>query len=539
MSGASDRLREPYIAVLKDYLAGDGEIALQRAYELGRQAMLEGLGVLEVADAYHLALMAVLSSATTPGEMLDRMQQANAVYAESLSPFEMFQRGFEEISALRRLNEELAVHAAEFGRLQATSGGASTQVEALQTAFDGLAVRMQQLTVEFTRASEDLRAASAERQRVEESLRESEESFRLLMEGVVDYAIFRLDSAGRIVSWNAGAEHIYGYRLEEILGRQDVCTYTGEDVQNGVPERERTIAEEEGRVECEGWRVRKDGTSFWANAIVTALRAEDGRLRGFSKVTRDITERRQAENAIRTLNAELEQRVLERTAQLEAANKELEAFSYSVSHDLRAPLRSIDGFSKALLEDYGDRLDAEGQAFLQRVRAASQRMAQLIDDLLELSRVTRSEMRREPTDLSALARTITTVLQQAEPQRQVMCVIAEGLTANGDARLLRIVLENLFGNAWKFTGRQANACIEFGVTPCADGQAYFVRDNGAGFDMMYADKLFGAFQRLHGAAEYPGTGIGLATVQRIIRRHGGQVWAESMLGKGATFYFTL
>ena len=236
---------------------------------------------------------------------------------------------------------------------------------------------------------------------------------------------------------------------------------------------------------------------------------------------------------------QLEQRVVERTAQLESANKELEAFSYSVSHDLRAPLRSIDGFSQAILEDYQDKLDAEGQADLRRVRAATQRMAQLIDDMLDLSRITRAEMRREEIDLSALARSLPAELQRAEPEREVEFVIADGLTANGDAHLMRIALENLFRNAWKFTGKHQKAKIEFAITQNNGKSAYYVRDDGAGFDMAYVNKLFGAFQRLHPVSEFNGTGIGLATVQRIINRHGGRIWAEGAVEKGATFYFTL
>jgi len=226
--------------------------------------------------------------------------------------------------------------------------------------------------------------------------------------------------------------------------------------------------------------------------------------------------------------------------QLELANKELDAFSYSVSHDLRAPLRSIDGFSQALLEDYADKVDAEGKSHLQRIRRAAQRMADLIEALLALSRVTRSEIRRATLDLSALARAIAAELQQREPERQAEWMIQHGLVVDGDPRLLRAMLENLLGNAWKFTSARAPARIEFGVWPGSDGRpTYYVRDNGAGFDMAYENKLFGAFQRLHTQAEYGGTGIGLATVHRIIHRHGGRVWAEGAPDQGATFYFTL
>ena len=252
-------------------------------------------------------------------------------------------------------------------------------------------------------------------------------------------------------------------------------------------------------------------------------------------------ERQHAEAEIRALNQTLAQKL----ALLDAANNELEAFSYSVSHDLRAPLRALDGFSQILLEDYASRLDPQGQNYLQRVRAASQKMGELIDALLALARLTRAEMRHETVDLSALARAALADLQAADPQRQVQILLAEGLTAQGDPRLLRVVLDNLLGNAWKFTSKTPQARIELGRLPAAQTpaqsgeQTFFVRDNGAGFDMAHADRLFGAFQRLHQQTDFPGSGIGLATVQRVLHRHGGRAWAEGQLGQGATLYFSL
>jgi light-regulated signal transduction histidine kinase (bacteriophytochrome) len=223
----------------------------------------------------------------------------------------------------------------------------------------------------------------------------------------------------------------------------------------------------------------------------------------------------------------------------EAANRELEAFSYSVSHDLRAPLRAIDGFSQALLEDYHNLLDAKGRDYLERARAATQRMSQLIMDLLKLSRLTRGELNLAVVDLSALARAVAADLRKSQPQRQVAFRITEGLTAEADPHLLRVALENLLGNAWKFTSKRDEATIEFGAAEVKGTTAYFVRDDGAGFDMTYAAKLFGTFQRLHSEREFPGTGIGLSLVQRIVHRHGGEVWAEGEVGRGAGFYFTL
>ena len=281
-------------------------------------------------------------------------------------------------------------------------------------------------------------------------------------------------------------------------------------------------------------------------------RGRDGRALRIRGTNVDITERKQVEMAlrerdarlresemeIRQLNTDLERRVEQRTQALAAANRELESFSYSVSHDLRAPLRTIDGFSQIVLDEYGPKLDATGRGYLERVRAGSQRMAQLIDDLLELARVTRRELQVRQCDLTAAVVKSVRELENAEPDRNVRLTVADGMQVIADPGLLSILLDNLLRNAWKFTSRQAESQIEVGLSTTGAETVYFVRDNGVGFDMTYVGKLFGAFQRLHGDSDFQGTGIGLALVQRVIRRHGGQVWAEAEPGRGATFYFT-
>jgi PAS domain S-box-containing protein len=413
----------------------------------------------------------------------------------------------------------------------------------------------------FTRDVSAARLLEEKREQTEEALRQATRLQRAILDSA-NYTIIATDPEGIILNFNAAAQRWLGYTAEEVVGKLTPAVLHDVDE---IVQRAKVLSKELGRSIAPGFEVfvakarqgipdenewtyiRKDGSRFPVLLSVTALRDEQGQLTGFLGIGSDITvekhleeERKRAEEEIRTLNAELEDRVVQRTKQLEAANKELEAFSYSVSHDLRAPLRSIDGFSQILLEEYSERLDDQGKDYLQRTRVAAQRMAQLIDDLLNLSRMTRSEMHRERVDLSAMAEMVTTELHKSQPEHLVECVITPGLMAYGDAHLLRVVLENLFSNAWKFTSKHSRARIEFGSIRQPDGKpAYFVRDDGAGFDMAYADKLFGAFQRLHGMAEFPGTGIGLATVQRIIHRHGGRVWAVGALEQGATFYFTL
>ena len=254
---------------------------------------------------------------------------------------------------------------------------------------------------------------------------------------------------------------------------------------------------------------------------------------------RKASESQRAKEEILRLNADLESQLAERTSALEAANRELEAFDYSIAHDLRAPIRHIEGFTTMLLEDYGEQLDARGRQCLEKVQSAGKRMELMVGDLLALSLVSRSKLDRSDIDASALAQLVFANLHEAEPAREIECVVGPSLRVNADLGLLRIVLENLIGNAWKFTGKQAVARIEFGCILQDNVPTFFVRDNGAGFDQSYADRLFAPFQRLHSQSEFKGTGIGLATVSRVITRHGGKVWAEGVVDQGATFHFTL
>jgi PAS domain S-box-containing protein len=368
-------------------------------------------------------------------------------------------------------------------------------------------------------------------------LQESQKEYRRIIETAHE-GIWVTNAEYKTTFVNPRLAEMLGYTTEELLVLPPLALIDPDNQSTAMMNRERR---QQGIKEQYEFKLRrKDGSDLWALISTTPLLDDKGQYVGVLAMLADITDRKLAEDSLLNLNAELENRVIERTTQLEHANRELEAFSYSVSHDLRTPLRAIDGFSQALLEDYNEQLDADGQSYLKRVRAASQRMAELIDDLLNLSRVSRYEMREEMVDLSLMAQQIVDSLRKAEGEREVKFSLTDNLKATGDPHLLRIALENLLGNAWKFTQKQEDAQIEFGSTGQENGHtAYFIRDNGAGFDMTYVSKLFGAFQRLHAANDFPGTGIGLATVQRIIHRHGGEIWAEGAVDQGATFYFSL
>ena len=322
----------------------------------------------------------------------------------------------------------------------------------------------------------------------------------------------------------------HGHKCYEILMRQKKpCSdcHLWEDLKNkGVSHETISFFDENKK-------------THWFEIDSYPLKNSEGQIIGVIQSIKDITSQKVAENKLVQLNKELDQRVKQRTAQLEAANKELEAFSYSVSHDLRAPLVRIDGFSQLLLDSHAEQLDEEGQHYLNRIRSSVLLMSELIDDLLDLSRVSRSELEVREVNLSDIAEKIIRGLKESEPQRKADVEIEGDLKVRGDARLLARALDNLFNNAWKFTSKREVAKIEFGVAQRSPVLVFFVRDNGAGFNNEYADQLFAPFRRLHSSKEFPGNGVGLATVQRIIHRHGGKIWAEGKVDRGAIFYFTL
>ena len=375
--------------------------------------------------------------------------------------------------------------------------------------------------------------------------REAERRRADRMEAIFDrvaHPIFVKDRRYRWVLLNQAFCDLVGWSREELLGRTDYDYFPKEqadwfrakDIE--MFETGRTIQIEEEPI------TDAAGTTHLLATTKVPLVGPDGEVTHLVGIIHDITRLKRIEAELQQTNEELQAEVAERTAaitRLDALNKELEAFSYSVSHDLRAPLRSIAGFSRAVLEDYADRLDEQGRRYLERIHANAQRMGQLIDDLLSLSRVSRIELRPEAVDLGAIAAEIVEGLREAEPERDVEVEIAPRLEVLGDKRLLGIALENLLRNAWKFTGRVEKARIEIGAAVVEGERAFFVRDNGAGFDMADAGKLFRPFSRLHRTEDFPGTGIGLATVQRIVHRHGGRLWAEAAPGQGATFWFTV
>ncbi|MFO8143891.1 MAG: ATP-binding protein [Dehalococcoidales bacterium] len=368
------------------------------------------------------------------------------------------------------------------------------------------------------------------RKRAEQRMKEIRDKHETLIGSMPEVVCSRMpDDAATLISISDRWEEWTGYSTHDLYrdGQIWLNSVHSED-RDRVMRMYAVACRDRGNFDCK-YRIahRDTGRIRYVREYGRPVADKNGYIFRFDSVISDITDQKHAEQ-IKRINNELT-----------ASNKEMEAFSYSVSHDLRAPLRSIDGFSQALLEDYSGSLDEQGQDYLNRICAASRRMGQLIDDILKLSRISRAEMQYQEVDLTALAESVLAGLNRARDGRKMELVIAPGLSAVGDSGLIRVALENLLDNALKFTGRQEQARIEFGATRLNGEEVFFVRDDGVGFDMAYADRLFGAFQRLHSQDEFEGTGIGLATVKRIVRRHGGQVWAESKMGKGATFYFSL
>ncbi len=364
--------------------------------------------------------------------------------------------------------------------------------------------------------------------------RAAEQRYRLLIESVTDYSIFSLDARGYVTSWNSGAQRIKQYTAEEIIGKHFSTFYTEEDARAGMPEKVLQTARDTGHWEGEGWRVRKDGTRFWSSVVVTAIRDEEGNVTGFSKVTRDITDRKKLMDELRRHTEELELQVAER----ERTNAELEAFSYSVSHDLRAPLRAIEGFASALNEDYGETLDETAKEYLQQVMIASTRMNRLVQDLLNYGRLSRIEMSQQKIALKPLLERVLNegahdsgkISLSGELQRKVVA---------HEATLVQ-VLQNLVTNALKFHKPGVEPRVEIAVHG-ADGNRVriSVQDNGIGIDARHTERIFKVFERLHGIEEYPGTGIGLAIVKRGMERMGGSCGVASVLGEGSTFWIEL
>jgi PAS domain S-box-containing protein len=361
-----------------------------------------------------------------------------------------------------------------------------------------------------------------------DALMDGETVHQLLVDSRGDYAVFMLDSNGIVASWNKGAEQIKGYSRDEIVGEHFSVFYPAEDRARGKPEQELAIAAREGRLEEEGKRVRKDGSEFWANVVLSAVRDRTDALVGFVKVTRDLTEERAAQ-----------ERALADAQALKAVNAELEAFTYSVSHDLRAPIRQIEGFSKILEEHLGKNLDPQVEHYLRRIQEGSQQMGRLVDDLLHLAQLGRQHAKPRRTSLDPLIDEVLTNLRAEIIKRDVEIRVGALPAVVCDPGLMKVVFTNLVSNAVKYTRRREKAVIEIGHVVKDGHPVIYVRDNGVGFDVKYADKLFGVFQRLHRAEEFEGAGVGLATVSRIIRKHNGSIWAEAAPDQGATFFFTL
>ena len=464
---------------------------------------------------------------TQPSQAAYTLQQDGAVVVEDLAAETRFQG--HEILRARGVVSGLSVvirgHHQSFGVL-----GAHTTTRRAFSADD----------IDFVEAIAGLLGQAMLRQRAEQALRESEQRLQLAVESA-NLGLWDWDVPGQRIYYSPRWKALLGYADDELQADTSVWeTLLHPDDRAAAQARLRAFLRRPIGAYEDEFRLRhRDGSYRWIRSHAMPIVGADGRTARMIGVHVDFTGAREAEDAVRQLNADLERRVAERTAELEAALHELESFSYSVSHDLRAPLRAIDGFAQALAEELAPGLPEGHRHYLDRVRAAAQRMGSLIDDLLQLSRVSRHELCHEAVDLSALAREIEGELRRAQPERRVTLTVSPGMVTRGDPQLLRTALDNLLGNAWKYTSKHPAAHIAFAAEQIGGERVFVLRDDGAGFDPAFADKLFGAFQRLHAPGEFEGTGIGLATVQRIVQRHHGRIWADGAVERGATFYFTL
>lgn len=511
--------------------------ATQQSQELAErlEALRRLQAVLAESEAHHRALYEGIPSLYFTVDEMARVVSANPAGARQLgyTREELIGRDAHELVApewREFLDEELDACRRVPGEVR--------RAELRQLRRDGTEfwVAQSAWTMSGTRVVHLLCDDISARKQVESELRESEErAAKMFRASPVAISLARLED-GCYLDVNAAYVRHFGWARHELIGRSSVEL----GLWPNRAERDRWRAALYACGTTRDFQVRLFTRSGEPrDVLLSAERMELADGEYVLALLHDITERKRAEDEVRRLNAELEARVSERTAELLAANRELESFSYSVSHDLRSPLRAIDGFSQILMEDYGGQLDEAGRGHLGRVRRAAQRLGALIDDLLDLSLVTRREMRREPVDLSLMAREILEELSRNDPSREFAVSVQPGCTARGDPQLVRVLLENLLGNAWKYTSRCPMTRIEFGAQGDAGKMIFHVRDNGAGFDMAHADRLFLPFQRLHRADEFSGSGIGLASAARIVRRHGGEIRAEAAVGQGAVFRFTL